>query len=111
MSKSIAEMKKELEAEGYKYLYHEPITHHWIAPDKITAFLSGVWSQPPTDNMRDSTEAAYRHLQEQRELAALREFVLEINLNDALGHVFDSYIADGAYGLAKQFNIKGTKSP
>lgn len=105
MKKSIADMKAELEAEGYdlrSFVFSD--TGDGIASPDKTIYFRG-------DKSDDLFQKAYAHLQEQRELAALRAFVLEINQHDTQGHVYDAHIADRAFSLAKQFNITDTSSP
>ncbi len=74
MAKTIDDMKDELEANGYEFV--APDVHggygHIITNDGLKLH----WDYDDNEN---NIRKAYAHLQKQRELEALRSYVLQLN--------------------------------
>ena len=103
MTKTIDDMKAELEANGYVLeLHHLRSVKSVTEPSEVWTVESAHWTKSRL------IEEAYRHLQERRELEALRAFVLDFSLRvDNQDVIYD---ISASRDIVKQFNITADES-
>lgn len=110
MTADTAKLKAELEANGYELLHKvDGWFHHYtvLTPDK--KWLHNSLEIHLDDDARDALDelvrAAYAHLQERRELAALRKYAHKVSqANVSKLHFPLSYMLE-SQNLVQQFNI------